>query len=122
MSRDFCTLFDINYLPRGLVLYRSLERVGVDFRLHVFCMDTATEEVLTRLGLPRLKIVPLRELERHDPGLLAVKQDRTQVEYCWTATPAVCLFALDTNPELVEITYLDADLMFFSDPKCCSRR
>lgn len=68
MSRDFCTLFDINYLPRGLVLYRSLERVGVDFRLHVFCMDTATEEVLTRLGLPRLKIVPLRELERHDPG------------------------------------------------------
>ena len=80
-------------------------------------MDTATEEVLTRLGLPRLTIVPLRELERHDPELLAVKQDRTQVEYCWTATPAVCLFALDTNPELAEITYLDADLMFFSDPE-----
>ena len=117
MARDFCTLFDINYLPRGLVLYRSLKRVGADFRLHVFCMDTATEEVLTRLGLPRLTIVPLRELERHDPQLLAVKQDRTQVEYCWTATPAVCLFALDTNSELAEITYLDADLMFFSDPE-----
>lgn len=117
MARAFCTLFDINYLPRGLVLYRSLERVAGDFRLLAFCMDTETEEALARLQLPRLTVVPLRELERHDPQLLAVKDDRTQVEYCWTATPAVCLYALETSPDATEITYLDADLMFFSDPE-----
>jgi len=116
-TRQFCTLFDINYLPRGLVLYRSLERTGTDFRLHVFCMDEESEQVLRRLSLPRLVVVPLRELERHDPALLSVKPTRTQVEYCWTATPAVCLYVLDAYPDAAEVTYLDADLMFFSSPE-----
>jgi SAM-dependent methyltransferase len=117
VTREFCTLFDIHYLPRGLVLYRSLERTGADFRLHVFCMDAKTEEMLRRLELPGMTVVPLQELERHDSQLLGVKGDRTQVEYCWTATPAVCLYVLETNPALAEITYVDADLMFFSDPE-----
>ena len=46
-----------------------------------------------------------------------MKPTRTQVEYCWTATPAVCAFALENEPELEAITYLDADLMFFRDPE-----
>ncbi len=117
MRYEFCTLFDVNYLPRGLVLYRSLERVCPDFRLRVFCMDAETERILRALALPKLAIVPLGELERHDPELLEVKPTRTQVEYCWTATPAVSLYCLETEPELTEITYLDADLMFFSEPK-----
>ena len=116
-TRQFCTLFDVNYLPRGLVLYRSLERTAIDFRLHVFCMDEESEHVLRRLSLPRLVVVPLRELERYDAELLAVKPTRTQVEYCWTATPAVCLYVLDADPDAAAVTYLDADLMFFSDPE-----
>jgi 2-polyprenyl-3-methyl-5-hydroxy-6-metoxy-1,4-benzoquinol methylase len=117
MQNEFCTLFDINYLPRGLVLYRSLERYCTDFRLRVFCMDTETKEILNRLALPRLTAIGLDELEAHDSELLAVKPTRTQVEYCWTATPAVCAYALETEPELEAITYLDADLMFFRDPE-----
>jgi hypothetical protein len=117
MSHEFITLFDVNYLPRGLALYRSLAATGADFRVRVVCMDTATEDVLTSLALPHLTPVALQELERHDAQLAAVKGDRTAVEYCWTATPAVCLFALETEPELSEITYLDADLMFFADPQ-----
>jgi hypothetical protein len=80
-------------------------------------MDEESEQVLRRLSLPRLVVVPLRELERHDADLLAVKPTRTQVEYCWTATPAVCLYVLDVSPDATEVTYLDADLMFFSDPE-----
>jgi SAM-dependent methyltransferase len=113
----FCTLFDINYLTRGLVLHRSLERTGVDFSLSVYCMDLETERVLRKLDLPRLTIVPLAELEAHNTELLAVKPTRTQVEYCWTATPAVCLHALQTQPGIDSITYVDADLMFFADPQ-----
>ena len=116
MTREFCTLFDANYLPRGLVLYHSLAERCPDFRLRVFCMDSRTEDVLHALALPNLTVVSLAELESHDPVLAGVKGDRTPVEYCWTATPAICRYALETEPELREITYLDADLMFFGDP------
>jgi SAM-dependent methyltransferase len=117
MQNEFCTLFDVNYLPRGLVLYRSLERHCSEFRLRVFCMDSRTKDVLDGLGLPRLTAIGLDELEAHDRELLAVKPTRTQVEYCWTATPAICAYALETEPDLEVITYLDADLMFFRDPE-----
>lgn len=114
---EFCTLFDHHYLPRGLVLYRSLMATGAPFRLRVFCMDGKTKVLLERLALPCLVPIGLDELEAHDPDLLSVKPTRTQVEYCWTATPAVCLYCLERDPELKEITYLDADLMFFRDPR-----
>jgi len=116
MRYEFCTLFDVNYLPRGLVLYRSLERVCSSFRLRVFCMDDEAETILRSFALPHMTIVGLDELERHNSELLSVKPTRTQLEYCWTATPAVALYCLETDPELDEITYLDADLMFFSEP------
>ena len=116
MQNEFCTLFDVNYLPRGLVLYRSLARHCDDFRLRVFCMDERTKKILDELRLPRLTAISLDELEAHDPELFAAKSTRTQVEYCWTATPAICAFALENEPELEAITYLDADLMFFRDP------
>ena len=77
MRNEFCTLFDRNYLPRGLVLYRSLERVCADFRLRVFCMDDETQTVLDRMALPNLRVIGLAELELHDPELLAVKPTRT---------------------------------------------
>jgi SAM-dependent methyltransferase len=113
---EFCTLFDVNYLPRGLVLYRSLARVCPRFRLRVFCMDQESARILRLLDLPHLVVVDLDELERHDPELLAVKTTRTQIEYCWTATPSICSYCLETESDLEGITYLDADLMFFADP------
>jgi SAM-dependent methyltransferase len=114
---EFCTLFDSNYLPRGLVLYRSLVEHCPEFVLRVYCFDRETARVLDELNLPGLRVVPLEDLESHDEGLLAVKPTRAPVEYCWTSTPAVCLHALETEPEVSSITYLDADLMFFSSPK-----
>jgi len=116
MAYEFCTLFDANYLTRGLALHRSLAESCPDFRLRVFCTDRKTEEVLRALALPKLVVISLDELERHDPALAGVKDDRTPVEYCWTATPAICLYTLETEPELSEITYLDADVMLFDDP------
>lgn len=116
MQYEFCTLFDINYLPRGLTLYRSLERFCPAFRLRAFCMDAATKEIIDRMHLPHLIPVSLDELEAYDPDLLSVKSSRTQVEYCWTAVPSISLYALDREPELKSITYLDSDLVFFQDP------
>jgi SAM-dependent methyltransferase len=117
MPYEFVTLFDANFLPRGLVLYRSLAETGADFRLRVLCMDEKTHGIVEQLALPGLEPIALSELESAHPELLAVKPLRSRTEYCWTLTPASCLHALEREPALAEITYLDADLMFFADPR-----
>jgi hypothetical protein len=114
MPRAYCTLFDTNYLPRGLALHESLRRHEPGATLRVFCMDGWTKAVLDRLELPDLVPIAISALERHDPELAAVKHDRTPVEYCWTATPSVALYCLEREPGLELITYLDADVYFFS--------
>jgi hypothetical protein len=117
VSSDFCTLFDSNYLVRGLALYASLQKVDPHGRLRAFCMDDRAYDVLERLELPRLTAIPLNELERHDPRLAATKADRTQLEYCWTATPCIARYCLDHEPDLDAITYVDSDIYFFSQPE-----
>jgi hypothetical protein len=114
VGREYCTLFDRHYLPRGLALYESLRRHEPGCRLRVFCMDGVTKSILDRLDLPDLLPVALEELEQHDPELKAVKDERTPLEYCWTATPSVALYCLERHREIELITYLDADLYFFS--------
>src|SRR5436309_13384563 len=80
-------------------------------------MDDESRRLLTRLELPRLTLIDIREVERADPGLLEVRPTRTPWEYCWTATPAVCRFILGREPEIDVLTYLDADLSFSSSPQ-----
>ena len=117
MTREFCTLFDSNYLFKAVAMYRSLVRYCPSFRLTAFCFDDRAKDVLDQLALPGLSTVSLAELEGFDAHLLSTKGDRTPIEYCWTATPALPLFVLGTRPDVNEITYLDAHLLFFSDPQ-----
>ena len=104
-------------MARALALYRSLERSDPDFVLRAVCMDTTSRELLRRLALPRCRTVPIEQIEDRDPELRAVRASRTSWEYCWTATPAVCRYFLETEPELELLTYLDADLYIWSSPQ-----
>jgi hypothetical protein len=117
MTRELCTLFDSNYLVKAVAMHGSLMEVGADFHLTAFCFDDEARRLLGELRLPHLTTVSLAELERFDPELAGVKADRTPTEYCWTATPALPRYMLATRPEIDEVTYLDADLLFFSDPE-----
>jgi hypothetical protein len=111
--RNFCTLFDSNYLSRGFSLYRSLVATGEDFRIYVFCLDDTVYTILRRFALDRLILVSLAEFE--SPELLRVKPGRTKGEYCWTCTSHAIRYALDAF-SLHEVTYLDADLFFYTAP------
>ena|SRR5581483_1751538 len=113
--RHYCTLFDRNYLLRGLALYRSLERHARPFVLHILCMDDAVHDLLGRMALPNVQLI--RRVDFEDPELLEVKPTRTVAEYCWTCTPSLPLYVLEHHPDLELITYLDADLFLFSSPE-----
>lgn len=117
MHREFCTLFDSNYVFKAAAMHKSLARHHDDFRLTAFCFDDRAKDLIDRLELPGVETVALTKLEAFDKELLSVKHDRTPVEYCWTATPALPLYMFDKHPEVDEVTYLDADLLFFADPE-----
>jgi hypothetical protein len=111
----FCTLFDRNYLFKGVALYRSLERWSREFTLVILCMDDIAYDTLAKLALPRARLVRLQEFE--DPELLRAKATRSMIEYYWTCTPSLPLFVLDRIPVAQAVTYLDADLFFYGDPQ-----
>lgn len=113
-TRYFCTYFDKNYLYRGLAMYRSLEKYCDDFMLHILCMDDQTFSLLKELNLQKAQLIKLEDFE--DEKLLAIKDERTPVEYYWTCTPSLPLYLLKKYNYNM-ITYVDADLMFFSSPE-----
>ena len=114
--RHFCTYFDTNYITRGLALYQSLEEHCCDFFLWVLCLDEDTYSCLSNLALPSVGLIRLCELEDHDRELAEAKKRRRLIEYYFTCTPALPLYVLLKYGHVDRITYLDADLYFFSSP------
>ena len=110
---NFCTLFDSNYLPRALAMHHSLVATGENFKLYVVCFDDLALDILDKLKLTNLVAIPLGDFE--SSALLTVKMQRTAGEYCWTCTPHVIRYILDTY-KLAQVTYLDADLCFYDKP------
>lgn len=112
----FCTYFNTGYLLRGIALYNSLQaQLNKPFVLWVLCFDDVSYDILSKLNLPGLKPIALADFERGDDALLAAKQTRSTVEYFFTCSPSLPLYVLKHNPAIKSITYVDADLYFFSD-------
>ncbi|MBL7928263.1 MAG: glycosyl transferase [Bacteroidia bacterium] len=114
MKQVFCTLFNSFYLPRGLLLYRSLENTGTDFHLYIFAFDDKAFQLLKKLNLRFATIISLQDFE--DDKLKTVKPDRTLAEYCWTCTPATIVYVIEKFNEPA-CTYLDADMYFYQNPE-----
>jgi len=110
----FCTLFDSNYLSRGLAMYESLKKHCKDFCLYIFAFDDKSYEILNKLNLPFTIIISLKEFENEK--LLSVKTHRSKQEYCWTCTSSTISYIFKKYNVPV-CTYLDADIYFYSSPK-----
>ncbi|MBN1104241.1 MAG: glycosyl transferase [Deltaproteobacteria bacterium] len=80
-------------------------------------MDEPSHEVLQRIRLPHVRLITLAELEKQDVDLLNAKGNRSPVEYYFTCTPSLPLHILKNHAEVDLVTYLDADLFFFSNPE-----
>jgi hypothetical protein len=109
----FCTLFDSVYLSKGLAMYESLRTHIVKFHLFIFAFDSKSDQILKRLELQNVTVISLDEFET--PWLREVKKSRSKAEYCWTCTPSIISYVLNKY-DYSRCTYLDADLLFYSDP------
>jgi hypothetical protein len=96
-------------------MYQSLLKHDNNFYLWIICFDDLAYELLHELKLSNVSLVSLTQFE--DSELLAIKSKRTRQEYCWTCTPSTILYVLNNAPYVDAVTYLDADLMFFSSPE-----
>lgn len=112
--RYFCTYFDKHYLARALALYESLRLHCGKFQLWALCMDDLSHRVLAKLNLPSLTTIKLEELENSDRELFSVKQTRSAIEYYFTCTPCLPFYIFQRYSAVGFLTYLDADLYFFS--------
>ena len=116
MNSIFCTLFDSNYLDKGLVLYDSMREFVGSFKLYVFAFDQKSYEILIAEGKDNLIPIGISELEAAYPCLLEAKKDRNTVEYNWTCSAWTIKYVLEKCGESI-CTYIDADMRFFSSPE-----
>jgi hypothetical protein len=110
---NFCTIFDSVYLSKGLALYYSLEKV-CNFKLYVFTSDKDCLRSLEERNLDKLIIVNLKDIENEK--LLDLKDKRDTGEYYWTLK-AHCITHLFNSVNLDLVSYIDADIFFYSSPK-----
>lgn len=114
MRRNYATLFDSRYLAKGLVMLESLIRESIyPPTIQVLAMDKACERALRRLGITGVTVHSLEDFEGYT-NTAALRMSRTWTEYCWTLAS---IFTDEVAHFVSSVTYLDADLMFFSDPE-----
>ncbi len=110
----YCTLFDSNYIVKGLTMYNSMVKAGEDFEFFIFAFDDLCFKILNALKLPKIHAISLQEFE--NKRLLTIKKTRTRGEYCWTCSCFSILHVLNKY-NVPEVTYLDSDLYFFYKPQ-----
>ena len=115
INYTFCTLFDKNYLYKGLALYNSLNNHCKKFTLWILCIDDLTYSILERMRLENVRLILLRDFE--DDALRKIKRERTTAEYCWTCTSPLIIYVMQQEPQASNVAYLDADLFFYANPE-----
>ncbi|MED4800163.1 putative nucleotide-diphospho-sugar transferase [Bacillus atrophaeus] len=114
MASAYCTVLSKGRLYQAVALFGSLERVQESCSIFTLCMDDDTYRTLQKMNLKHVTLVPVTALE--NDALLKLKDTRDKSEYCWTLKPIFLQAVLNSNPHLERVTYIDADLFFYSDP------
>ena len=113
---NFCTLFDHNYLSRGLVMYESLkEHCSDDFTLYILATDDIAYKWFCENPQEKIKVSSLADIKEFYPVLSRLESERTRAEFNWTLSSFSIQFFLKKY-NLQSVTYLDADLRFYADP------
>ncbi len=113
MKYSYCTLFDSNYLDKGLVLIDSLINCTPELKLYILAMDDVCYKVLSELKNSCVTVISLKEFE--DERYAIARANRSFSEYCWTCSAGLISYVMDVYGYDV-VTYIDADMYFYSNP------
>lgn len=114
---NFVTLFDKNYMSRGIVLYNSLvENCSSKFSLYVLAMDEITAEYLINLHYENLIVITVADMKIMYPVLERLEKERTRGEFSWTLSSFSIQYAI-RKFNLDSCTYVDSDICFYNDPQ-----
>ncbi len=115
--RSYVSLWDSAYMSRGLALYESLvSHSSMPFRLYVLALDDKGYAELMRRNINGISVTARSVFEVHSEGMQEARTTRTWQEYAWGCASNFAQF-IKVGYGLNEVTYLDADLFFFSDPE-----
>lgn len=106
-----CTYFDFNFLPRGLALYYSIKKQHSNFLFYVLCFDEQTYDYLSKLNEPPLRLISINEYNSYFQT--SKKKFADIKQYYFSATPNLCIYLLQANPNIEVLLYLDADVYIF---------
>ncbi|MBE5870539.1 MAG: glycosyl transferase [Lachnospiraceae bacterium] len=109
----YCTLFDSNYLDKGMVLGNSLNRVSDNHILYILAMDDKCYEILQKENIKNTVVIRLSDFLSQE--LEKIKNERSRAEFCWTCTSHLINYIFETFDAKI-CTYVDADLYFYSNP------
>ena len=114
---NFSTLFDHNYLSRGLTLYESLKQSCSDkFCLYILATSNQAYKWLKNNPHEGIIAASLSDIKKAYPVLRRLEKERSRAEFNWTLSSFSIQYFLK-NFNLESVTYLDADMYFYADPK-----
>ena len=113
---NFITLYDKNYMSRGLALYGSLKEHCPSFEMYVLAMDDVVASYLPSLGYDHLKVITVADIKEMYPVLVRLEKERTRGEFSWTLSSFSIQYAL-RKFNLDSCIYVDADTCFYNNPE-----
>ena len=115
------TLFNINYLNRGLALIDSLRKhYDGCFQIFILCLDQDTYKYFNSKTDKITRPILINEIETCYPELHNAKKNRSLIEYYFTLSPVFPLFVLEKF-NVAQITTMDADIFFLAILNCFSK-
>jgi len=99
-------------LPQGLAMINSLKD-NTNCIVWIICLDKKLYEFLKHKNFSYVKPIRLEDLEKNMKD--NYRKGRKFIEYCWMLTPFSIKFILSNNPNIKELTYVDADVFFYKN-------
>ena len=93
-------------------MLRSISSVSPGAFIWVLCLDDLTQKMIKSLEITG--VIPISYAEIKTAQLDEIRSSRSTAEFCWTLSSYFTAYVMQNEKQIDLLTYLDADLYFFS--------